>query len=589
MALTPNNSKGALQKTGFVLIALAVLGLFTGVGVAQEEEKKEEAPKFERILQIPAEVIAENTTSDAYKQFGLLDADEDVINNINKRIQQGWADNNVTPSSPANDFEFARRAYLDIIGRIPTPEEIVAFASQKTARRVWLVNKLLASEEYPRHWANLWANWSLGRAGVFGAGLYKNQLQDWFRDEFATNTPWNEVVRKVLIAEGRNTDNGAVNFMLAHVGEPTPNDKRRSDGQFDMVPLTSRITRLFLGIQTQCTQCHDHPFDANLQQKHFWGVNAFLRQIEREGTLPANNNNNPGPLTLKINTETNITSVVRYEKRNGVLLETTAKFLDGTRLARDMRREDRRPELAKFIVSHDNFPRAFANRMWGTFLGKGFVHPLDDFNDTNVPSHPDLLDELGAAFKNYNYDQKRLIRWIVLSDAYNLSAIANKTNDKPEHQRFFSRMILKAMSPEQLFESMMIASKQKKPGEDAAALRAQWLGQLVANFGDDEGNEITFNGTIVQALLMMNGNEIDTAITSGKGTVKHAMDTYKGDGFKRVNYLYLATVSRPVTKEEYARIVRARFLRNKQDIKIEDLFHDIFWGLLNSNEFILNH
>src|SRR5262249_28542804 len=148
--------------------------------------------------------------------------------------------------------------------------------------------------------ANIWSNWLLSRSGTFGRGPYHEELATWLEDQFATNRPHHEIVRELLTAKGHTHDvkkddkiipgNPAVLFILAHVGEMVPPERRREDGVHEMVPITSRITRLFLGVQTQCTQCHDHPFDANLKQEHFWGINAFLRQVERQiegrGMLP---------------------------------------------------------------------------------------------------------------------------------------------------------------------------------------------------------------------------------------------------------------------------------------------------------------
>src|SRR5262249_46284242 len=160
------------------------------------------------------------------------------------------------------------------------------------------------------------------------------------------------------------------------------------------------------------------------------------------------------------------------------------------------------------------------------FFGRGFVNPIDDFNDNNQPSNPELLDELAARFKHYDYDLKKLIRWITHSNAYHLSYVANKTNDKSEHETLFARMNMKALTPEQLFESLMTATRAEQ-AETAKAkkdLRERWLTALIANFGDDEGNEVNFNGTIVQALMMMNGKDINDAISrEKKGAVALAM------------------------------------------------------------------
>src|SRR5262249_50480859 len=154
-------------------------------------------------------------------------------------------------------------------------------------------------------------------------------------------------------------------------------------------------------------------------------------------------------------------------------------------------------QLALYLVDHEMFPKAIVNRMWGLFLGRGFVNPTDDFNDNNKPTkeNGELLDELSARFKHYNYDLKKLIRWITHSKAYHLSYVANPSNDKIEQEQLFSRMIMKAMTPEQLFESLMVATKAEaaENAKGKKALRDKWLGSLISNFGDDEGNEVNFN------------------------------------------------------------------------------------------------
>src|SRR5262249_6151399 len=168
----------------------------------------------------------------------------------------------------------------------------------------------------------------------------------------------------------------------------------------------------------------------------------------------------------------------------------------------------------------------------------GFVHPVDDFNDQNPPSNPELLDELATQFKHYNYDLKKLIRWICNSNAYSLGCVANRTNDGADKEPLFARMLLKAMSPEQLFESLMTATNaEAAQARDARKkLREEWMGRLIANFGDDEGNEVSFNGTVVQALLMMNGDDLNNAIArKDGGTVATAVARHHGAFAEVVN------------------------------------------------------
>jgi hypothetical protein len=534
----------------------------------------------------------------------------DVVKFINEHIEADWKAQKpqIVPTRYTTDHEFIRRVSLDLIGRIATPEEIDLFLKDPAPmRRSLLIERLLASEDYPRHWANIWSNWLLTRSGAFGRGDYHEQMSVWLESEFALNTHYNELVNKLLIAEGKNTDNGAVNFILAHVGEDVPPEKRNEEGHFQMVPITSRITRLFLGTQVQCAQCHDHPFYDSIKQKDFWGINAFLRQVEREGTPPPPANQGmmvkAGPLKLKDSTTVNTKATVLYEKRNGVLLPAKAAFLaDGSespgRPVDDkgevLQGDKRREALAKFVTNHEMFSKAIVNRMWGAFFGRGFVNPVDDFNDHNKPSNPELLDELAVRFKNYSYDLKELTRWICNSNAYNLSCVANSTNDKQEQEVLFSRMILKSMSPEQLFESLQVAAKSEAKGENKKDAKAKWLNSLINNFGDDEGNEVNFNGTVVQALMLMNGADINEAITADKGAVATALKKHGDRPPLVIKDLFLATLNRDPTPKEVGAIVEKFGLAHpKQQIedakKPERKYQDLFWALMNSNEFLLNH
>jgi hypothetical protein len=531
----------------------------------------------------------------------------EVVQTINKRIEEGWKANKLTPSEVCSDHEFIRRASLDIIGRIAKVDEIDHFLKDpKETRRALLIDRLLKKDEYATNFANLWSNWLLTRSGPFGRGEYHRQMHTWLGEQFSLNRKYDDIVRALLTAKGKNgDDNGAVNFILAHLGEPVPQNNRGEEGNFDMVPITSRITRLFLGIQTQCCQCHDHPFDARLKQQHYWGVNVFLRQVKREGQ-PAMRRRDPQfpPLTLSDDTGVNRKSTVPFEKRNMVILNANPTFFD-VRISRDEFKSEgfnRREKLAELILGHENFPKAIVNRMWGHFFGRGFTSPVDDFNEQNAVSHPELLNELADKFKNYGYNQQDLIRWICNSQPYQLKSSANATNDKPDAEPFFSRMLLKPMSPEQLIESLEVAiypppkaltpEAAKKVQEAKAKRHDAWMGRLITNFGDDEGNEVTFNGTIIQALLMMNGQDINGAITDKEGTVAMMMERRAAPA-TNITYLYLATLNRPPLQNKDINEIRAVLscfpLYKTADKDPAAPYHDLLWALLNSNEFLLNH
>jgi hypothetical protein len=294
-------------------------------------------------------------------------------------------------------------------------------------------------------------------------------------------------------------------------------------------------------------------------------------------------------LALVEDENVNKNAVVAFEKRNGVIRETKAQFIDGK--TRPEKGANRRAELARMIIDSKEFPRATVNRMWSVFFGKGFCNPVDDFNEQNQISNPELLDELAAKFKHYNFDMKKLIRWICNSEAYSLSCVANKTNDKQEHEAFFSRQMMKALSPEQLFESLQVGTMSNQGKDAVKDARDNWLDSLVSNFGDDEGNEVNFNGTVVQALMMMNGQEINKAIEQKEaGTVAWAMKRSRVAD-QVISDMYLATLNRPATRAEIVKVKEKMALRPQfqSKDKAEAAYQDLLWGLLNSNEFMLNH
>src|SRR5262245_36355042 len=584
------------------------------------------------------------------------------------------------PSKKASDYEFCRRAFIDIVGRIPTAEEVKDFAEADSSKdkRAQLIHRLLFAKdykprfsertnpkdpktvitydyagEYARNFSNIWGVWLMTRGGV--AEVYHESMELWLEDHFAKNTRWDEIVRQLLTATGKTNDNGAAAFVMAHLGEAVPRDKQMEDGRFDAVPITSRVTRLFLGVQTNCIQCHDHPFNPEWKQDNFWGVNAFFRQVERDGT-PAPREGAVGkkkmtalPVGLRDNSELNKGTRIFFERRNGIVVSTKANFLpnlaelekEGAVPKRAIpagSTKTRREHLADFVVHHDNFAKAYVNRMWAHFFGRGMneLPAADDFGGHNKVVHPDLLNRLAEEFVKYEYDTKKLIEWICNSDAYCLTYQSNGLpegkggNAKEDAAPYFTRMALKSMSPEVLFESLEVATRlDMAPDKDAKkAKKDAWMAKLSRNFGDDEGNEVTFNGTIVQALLMMNGTELNSELsrTDGTSAVDKAMNKHRsGNGYNEVgviNDLYLMALARkpssqptiylpvrdPKTGKERidakgkpvmtGPISEADFLakqvgdlkrRGPNQLQYKAFFEDVYWSLLNTSEFILNH
>lgn len=588
-----------------LLVGGVILGLVWAFALpAAAQAPKDAEPKAEKKEAPPIDTTPRFRDVIDTKYGGV-----EQVSLIDHHIEKGWQDNKIPPSDRCSDFEFIRRASLDIIGRIATVDEIRRFFKDPPdRRRSLLITRLVDSPEFGQNFGNIWTVMLLTRSG--SQKLHQTQMTEWLAEHF-NNPPkngWADTVTGLLTAEGETNENPAVNYIIHHVGEEFQQD-RGTNGRFDMVPVTSRTTRLFLGLRTQCVQCHDHPFSGEWQQHHFWGINAFFRQVDLPRGRPmammakAKKGVKEGQRELRDNPTFNVKGMVHYERRNAVVYYTNPTFLDGKKIKSSDLDTNRRESLAKFVTSSPYFAKVFVNRMWGHFMGKSFTKDgADDFGEHNPESHPELLSKLAEDWATkYNHNPKDLVRWICNSRAYGLSSVANKGNDKIEDEIFFARMLLKPMTPEQLFESLMTATAAKI-GEDKsarAALREGFLDTLVVNFGNDEGEEGSYNGTVVQALMLMNGKDINDAIADQEnGTVAAVL---KKRAFSptaardALNDLFLAALNRPPTQREVADLLNPKMyqlpLSKVRDPRLfwTGYYQDIFWALLNSNEFILNH
>jgi Tfp pilus assembly protein PilV len=253
----------------------------------------------------------------------------------------------------------------------------------------------------------------------------------------------------------------------------------------------------------------------------------------------------------------------------------------------------RRKELAKLIKASPLFPKAIVNRVWGHFLGYGFTKPIDDLGEHNPPSHPELLDGLASRFREQSFDLKELVRWIVLSRPYALSSrtLAANAKDDPAlgEKPKFSHFYLRQMQAEQLYESLLTATQADKAqrAEEAAKKKDQWLSQFVIAFGTDEGDDATtFNGSIPQVLMMFNGDLIKQATSTGKGGFLDTVAAGGASAKAKIDALYLAALARKPSAKEVA---AANAILNARRGDVVGSLQDVWWAVLNSNEFIINH
>jgi len=499
------------------------------------------------------------------------------LSHVDEMLLDAWKAAKVKPSANATDAEFVRRAYLDALGRIPNVQEAAAFLDSKepsASRRAKLVDHLLAHPDFAKNFGNEWTITLVGRRNQ-GRDVDKGELASWLRKQVAAGRPWNEMAYELITAKGSNKENGAVNFPMSHLDDGAVN-------------LTSLTTRVFLGQQIQCTQCHDHPSN-DWKQSDFWGINAFYKGVRTERVMRTDN------VGAEVYDHTVLSDMPsdaysKFEKRNAVVGIAFPTYLDGTKISQNAD-VDRREALGKFIAEKDKIQlaKAFVNRVWGRLYGRGIVHPVDDFGDHNPPSHPELLDTLADEFVASKFDIKWLYRTLMNTRAYGLTSQTTKENEKDE--TYFSHMALKPMTPEQLFDSLITAtSAHKAAGGNVDQVRGRWLGQFTVTFAnDEEGESSNFQGTIPQALMMMNGDLMAKATGGKPGSFLY--DTLEKSRSQRrpalfiVNRLYLAALGRYPNSNEL-RNASAFLGTNPDSIYVVE---DLFWSLLNCNEFVLNH
>ncbi len=536
------------------------------------------------------------TTTVAQDQTRMRNRPDPVVQKINEFIEQGWKDNEVEPSAPSTEQEWVRRVYLDLVGHIPPHDKAEEFLNSKDEnKRVKLIDELLDSDAYIRNWSTVWTNNCIGRGTP--RRVSRKGMSRFFREAFGRNRSWKDVVVDIVTAKGHFETNGEVNFILAQMQN---ND--------DAVQLTAKTARLFMGIQVQCTQCHNHPFN-DWKQDQFWSLNAFFRQTAKVDHREFDPNTGRRRDTYSEVVARGYTPV-RFDKRSG--LKVTAgpvyfgkevKGVSYPPMPSDVEDVELRKELAAFLTqpeiegSAPLIAKSMVNRVWGHMFGYGFTRPMDDMGPHNPASHPELFDYLGNQFVENKYDVKKLIRWVVQTDAYALTSKFGGTNkiDDPAagETPLFSHMYVKSMQAEQLYNSLIVATNAHQSGnmnyEESERRRNRWMQQFVVAFGTDENDEATtFNGTIPQALMMMNGELVDDATNCEPGSFLHSLLTSKESQNKKLGKLYMAALTRkPTAKEirDVSKLVKGRYGRGEQAAAWQDLF----WALLNSNEFIFIH
>ncbi|MEL6106225.1 MAG: DUF1549 and DUF1553 domain-containing protein [Planctomycetota bacterium] len=481
---------------------------------------------------------------------------------VGKKLQQL----RIVPSGLCTDEEFIRRATIDITGQMPTEEEYAAFiADVAPDKRAVLIDRLLERKEFSEIWAMKFAQLlmikSTNQVSYKSAFLYSN----WLTDKFARNVPIDQMVRDLLTSTGGTFTAPATNFYQI---------------ERDTLKTAENVAQVFMGIRTQCAQCHNHPFD-RWTMDDYYGFASFFSQIGRKGAE-------------------DYREQVVYNRGGGEVNHLVTKkpiaptFLGGD--APETRGKDRRAVVAEWLTSNENpfFARSIANRVWAHYMGVGIVEPVDDIRVSNPASNPELFDELGKKLIEYEFDFRRLVRDICNSRAYQRTSATNETNE--HDNRNYAHAVIRRVPAESLLDCIcqVTEAPDKFQGLPIGARAVQIAdGRTTNYFLTTFGRapratvcecEATTAPSLSQALHLLNGSSVSQKVAAG-GKVNKWMKNEELTEQQVIERIYVRCLCRKPTQEEMSKLLPTV---DEAENKVAAL-EDIFWAVLNSREFVFNH
>jgi hypothetical protein len=491
-------------------------------------------------------------------------------NFIDERVWTKLRKLGLLPSAPASDATYLRRAYLDVIGRLPSSDEVREFlADTSPGKRARLIDHLLDRPDYADHWANKWVD--LLRPNPYRVGIKAVlNLDGWIRDAFRRNMPYDRFVYAIVTARGSTFEQGPATIFR---------DRREPE---EIAPM---ISQLFLGIRLECAKCHHHPFES-WDQAQFYEFAAYFARVGRKGT----------GLSPPISGGEEVVYTARSgsvkHPRTGRNLEPRPLY--GSAPVSDDPDSDPREALTRWIIAPENpyFARVIVNRVWADIMGRGIVDPVDDLRATNPPSNGALLDALADDFRRHGYDLKHVIRTILTSSVYALSSEPNERNvadtrnfSRHYRQRLRAEVLLDAISDVTQVPDSFAAAP---PGSRASAIWTHRVPSLFLDtFGRPDPNqdppcERTGDTSVVQALHLMNSAELHKKVTNEAGRAAR-LSKEKHSPRAIVEQLYLLTYNRFPTEEESS-VGVSLFKGPGSDRRMA--VEDLLWALLNSAEFV---
>ena len=493
--------------------------------------------------------------------------DPQVNNYIDDAVDQKLMQLKYLPSDLCTDEEFIRRVYLDVIGILPTLEEVTAFAAdQDPNKRDKAVDELLDRPEYSKFWALKWGDLLRLTSGqVTNEGVYK--YYRWVERSFRENKPYDQFATELLTATGSTFSNPAANFY------------RTSK---DMNDCVETISQVFLGARLQCAKCHNHPFE-RWTQDNYYGMAAFFNRVQRKNTKRANE------MFIFVSQSGEVTQPRTQQQMK--------PWVPGQGDIENPNEFDRRLDFAKWLTEPDNpfFAKIEVNRIWSQVFGRGIVEPADDFRDTNPPSNALLLDQLAQDFVDNGYDRKKILATILKSRTYQTSYQPNDFNE--DDTKYFSHYQPRLLSAEQLLDAICHVTQVAESfgglpaGTKATHLPAPDLvnNEFLKIFGQPERQTVcacerTNESNLSMAIQFFNGPLIYGKLKDESNSFRKSMTDGKSDT-EIITLLYnLAVCRNPSDTELKASL---EHIESKED-RVEAL-EDICWAILNTNEFLFQH
>jgi hypothetical protein len=500
---------------------------------------------------------------------------------IDAELRAAWSREKIAPAPRSTDAEFLRRVYLDLVGVVPTYEETKSFLDDSSAaKRAALIDALLTDARFSRQQADVWDLVLFGRnPGNGDATRKRDGFKKWLAGQFEKDQPLDQVARRLLSAD----DDGSELFYVQFRGQPEE--------------ATVAVSRIFLGMQLQCARCHDHPYESWTQRDFYGMAGFFVRLVVVEAGSGQNRKYKVGEKSVG---EVLFTGAVKDQKPGQKGEPVAPKFLGGDVLdeppaPKDAKKEvvkanvlpprpafSRKEKIADWVTGPDNpyFARAMANRLWAQFMGRGFVHPVDDLGGKNAPSHPQLLDTLTKHLLDTKFDLKSFVRAVVTSEAYQLASTGPETAALPS---WYERARVRPLSAEELMASFKAATKFPADGFKGSGEPTEYM---LRYFGEPTDGLGHFQGSLSEHLFLNNATHLRLLAQPRKGNLSDALMTMPGTWDEKVDRLFLSMLNRLPTDAE-----RARFVQHLSgDAKMASaLIEEAVWTLMCCSEFRFNH